>query len=45
MYNEWLDMFGLESIWNDPDWPINEYKKDKNTNIKKESQNSEKSTK
>lgn len=19
--NEWLDMFGLESIWNDPDWP------------------------
>jgi len=21
MYNEWLDLFGLESIWNDPDWP------------------------
>lgn len=19
--NEWLDLFGLESIWNDPDWP------------------------
>ena len=32
--NEWLDMFGLESIWNDPDWPTasdyhkKEYKKE-----------------
>jgi len=25
--NEWLDMIGLESIWNDPDWPINNYRK------------------
>ena len=21
MFNEWLDMFGLESTWNDPEWP------------------------
>ena len=25
--NEWLDMFGLESIWNDPEWPTIEYRK------------------
>ena len=21
--NEWLDLFGMESIWNDPDFPTN----------------------
>lgn len=26
--NEWLDMFGLDSIWNDPDWPtVSDYRK------------------
>ena len=28
MFNEWLDMFGLESIWNDPEWPtLSDYMK------------------
>jgi len=26
MFDSWLDMFGLDSIWNDPSWPtINSY--------------------
>lgn len=36
--NEWLDLLGLESIWNDPDFPTDIQKQEQVEKYEKEKQ-------